>query len=421
MSLSDKIEQISGYRFRDERLLHEAMTAAGADENNHDGNRPLAQVGKSFVELCSVKFGYLNRTERALKIQNINNDRCALIAKEIGIDQHLTYCPRHQGYSKKVLNIAVNALIGAINIDSDSEEVTITALHRIGWFSFPLNKELGLKTGRSGSKSSKNLAEPRTTKPLENQTCSARLDSMERVNEGISVSLRLLLESETQRCVAHQMKPPQETYFGEAARAELLAVQTEFPKASLDLLTLFFTLAGPQSIVGFQENILGALAASNPLAELYYTEAPPQQRFAIIRTLEQIECHYDILKNYHTWQLYQSCTGQHESGRLHIISYESHPTRQSGNPINLRESRTTERMVALICPEAEPNSTIFESNYNKFKSLRRKGKRLQSLIDIFGLGILGLMYSSPGHQSGCILTLSHFLYVRGSDILPYFC
>jgi hypothetical protein len=40
------------------------MVAAGADEGNHEGNRPLAQVGKAFVELCLVKLSYFSRKTR---------------------------------------------------------------------------------------------------------------------------------------------------------------------------------------------------------------------------------------------------------------------------------------------------------------------------------------------------------------------
>jgi dsRNA-specific ribonuclease len=51
-----------GYEFRDESLLNQALTAAGAREDIYDGNRTLAQIGKAFVDLASTRFGYTVRT-----------------------------------------------------------------------------------------------------------------------------------------------------------------------------------------------------------------------------------------------------------------------------------------------------------------------------------------------------------------------
>lgn len=51
-----------GYKFRDKKLLNQALTAAGAREDIHDGNRTLAQIGKAFIDLVSTKFGYTSGT-----------------------------------------------------------------------------------------------------------------------------------------------------------------------------------------------------------------------------------------------------------------------------------------------------------------------------------------------------------------------
>lgn len=51
-----------GYAFHDETLLKQALTAAGAREDIHDGNRTLAQIGKAFVDLASTRFGFTLRT-----------------------------------------------------------------------------------------------------------------------------------------------------------------------------------------------------------------------------------------------------------------------------------------------------------------------------------------------------------------------
>jgi dsRNA-specific ribonuclease len=56
------IAQKLDYTFRDESLLDLALTAAGAKEENYDGNRTLAQIGKAFVDLVSTKMGYISGT-----------------------------------------------------------------------------------------------------------------------------------------------------------------------------------------------------------------------------------------------------------------------------------------------------------------------------------------------------------------------
>jgi dsRNA-specific ribonuclease len=56
------IAQKIGYSFQDESLLDLALTAAGAKEDDYDGNRNLAQIGKAFVDLASTRFGHTVRT-----------------------------------------------------------------------------------------------------------------------------------------------------------------------------------------------------------------------------------------------------------------------------------------------------------------------------------------------------------------------
>ncbi|KAI9789616.1 MAG: hypothetical protein M1816_005925 [Peltula sp. TS41687] len=45
-----QVEQIIGYTFKNTSYLVQALTAAGADEQNYDGNRPMAQLGESLIE-----------------------------------------------------------------------------------------------------------------------------------------------------------------------------------------------------------------------------------------------------------------------------------------------------------------------------------------------------------------------------------
>lgn len=48
------IERLLLYPFRSKDLVVEALTAAGAAELKHDGNRRLAQIGISLIEFVAV-------------------------------------------------------------------------------------------------------------------------------------------------------------------------------------------------------------------------------------------------------------------------------------------------------------------------------------------------------------------------------
>ena len=46
-----EVQDIVGYKFRSISLLLLALTAAGADDRIYDGNRKMAQLGESLIEL----------------------------------------------------------------------------------------------------------------------------------------------------------------------------------------------------------------------------------------------------------------------------------------------------------------------------------------------------------------------------------
>lgn len=46
---ADAVEKTIGYSFRSKEYLVQALTAAGAEEDNHDGNRKLAHLGGAVI------------------------------------------------------------------------------------------------------------------------------------------------------------------------------------------------------------------------------------------------------------------------------------------------------------------------------------------------------------------------------------
>ena len=58
------VEQAIGYQFRDKKLLQEALTAAGAEGDGHDGNRQLALIGQAALRLTIADSGYMKLMSR---------------------------------------------------------------------------------------------------------------------------------------------------------------------------------------------------------------------------------------------------------------------------------------------------------------------------------------------------------------------
>lgn len=44
------VEEVIGYTFKSSNYLIQALTAAGVDDQNYDGNRSMAQLGESLIE-----------------------------------------------------------------------------------------------------------------------------------------------------------------------------------------------------------------------------------------------------------------------------------------------------------------------------------------------------------------------------------
>jgi dsRNA-specific ribonuclease len=58
------VEGILRYEFREKLLLAQALTAAGAEQENYDGNRKLAQLGTALIDFLSVYVGFEARVTR---------------------------------------------------------------------------------------------------------------------------------------------------------------------------------------------------------------------------------------------------------------------------------------------------------------------------------------------------------------------
>lgn len=54
-----EVQDIVNYKFRSISLLLLALTAAGADDRIYDGNRKMAQLGESLIELLLAENAFM--------------------------------------------------------------------------------------------------------------------------------------------------------------------------------------------------------------------------------------------------------------------------------------------------------------------------------------------------------------------------
>jgi hypothetical protein len=66
------VERVIGYAFNDKRLITLALTAAGAEEHNHDGNRSLALFGEQLIQFLVSWSGWKKGATRGKADPNDN-------------------------------------------------------------------------------------------------------------------------------------------------------------------------------------------------------------------------------------------------------------------------------------------------------------------------------------------------------------
>ncbi|PQE08185.1 RNAse iii protein [Rutstroemia sp. NJR-2017a BBW] len=119
-----RLEGIIDYTFRDRFLMYKALIAPGAEGDKrgdkevrieYDGNRKLAKVGESIIQLVVRK--------RQLFAEEHSSKR----AKTMGIDVNMKLNPRQRGVADPhTLHLAICAIVGAVCISSCTDSTTIS-------------------------------------------------------------------------------------------------------------------------------------------------------------------------------------------------------------------------------------------------------------------------------------------------------
>lgn len=77
-----KIRDALGYEGLSGPGILEALTAAGADNNNLDGNKRLAQMGTSLIEYQVIEMGYRTMMSRGIISSNLKDKPLMSISQD---------------------------------------------------------------------------------------------------------------------------------------------------------------------------------------------------------------------------------------------------------------------------------------------------------------------------------------------------
>ncbi|KAE8144469.1 hypothetical protein BDV25DRAFT_166775 [Aspergillus avenaceus] len=130
-----RVERIIGHTFSSGHLIRQALTSAGAEKDNYDGNRKLSQLGASLMDTLLAIIVYGTGAGRDctanLRKEFTKKDHFSFAAKQTGIDQCIKYDQRTGSESPEVLRKAINAIIAAVFIDTWNIKFTLGVAMRI--------------------------------------------------------------------------------------------------------------------------------------------------------------------------------------------------------------------------------------------------------------------------------------------------
>lgn len=141
------------------------------------------------------------------------------------------------------------------------------------------------------------------------------------------------------------------------------------------------------------------------------------KRLQVIREFDTDAAYSTLLKNFHITKFYtdKCCQEVCKTGLFIVATTEDvvrSTKRPRGNPQNLAAAELTRSILRDLYPDSDENSSEYSTLYNEVKSLRRFGRRLNSFVETFGVGILGLipLAKSVG-TAGLAFSMTNTTYV----------
>lgn len=300
------------------------------------------------------------------------NKRCAEIAQALGILQFMTLSPRSNPHSTQTLNKAINALIGAVYVDSNCNKMTLSVLEKLNWF-YPSEEDIRLLT----------VHDPAPQYGATSDT-------------PVSVDVTVYNQVNTLSC---PQEMPEQDIETRLASLESLS--------GLHLQTLFRNIATPSTLAMLRSQVYYVVHAEHVDSHPLQTNLSAFERYTFIQRLGQKISYLHTVRHNHILRLYQQCGGNDSVPYTNIIQFDQ-GTKKPGNPLHRQDTEITLQMMRSIFPGTEPDRS--SDTFNEVKQLRRVGKRLSTLVQYFGIGILGLMHDSEAVMRGN--ELAHLLFVQ---------
>lgn len=216
------------------------------------------------------------------------------------------------------------------------------------------------------------------------------------------------LAEERERCRAHRLSPPEETFFPEHIEKRIRALG----KKNVDTLLMFQVMTGSSSAIATLREFVCSYQTQDDFRHWQIgPTVSPQMRFNIIKELDSKIALYGLLRRYHILHFYVECVPADSRALSNFINTDPNDFQQkskAGNPGYNAKSEVTLLMMREIYPEIDSSSLEYKSKYRAVSKLQTLGRRYLSLADRFGKGVLGLLPPSN-------LTNSDNMYVYASE------
>lgn len=203
--------------------------------------------------------------------------------------------------------------------------------------------------------------------------------------------LRQYLEEERERCISHNIQPPEETFFTKAIQTDLQGIGNKYYNTCILVQVL---IASPCAFATLRELASSYRREDNACFWQVNSNLSAQARISVIRNLDGKIAAYGVLRRYHILQLFQESVPV--ESRVLTTFINSTPvnferTKRSGNPVNNAKSDITHEMIRKIYPSLHPSSGEYESKHKAISRLRALGERYHAMVDRFQRGVLGLL------------------------------
>lgn len=199
------------------------------------------------------------------------------------------------------------------------------------------------------------------------------------------------LAEERERCRAHRLSPPEETFFPEHIEKRIRALG----KKNVDTLLMFQVMTGSSSAIATLREFVCSYQTQDDFRHWQIgPTVSPQMRFNIIKELDSKIALYGLLRRYHILHFYVECVPADSRALSNFINTDPNDFQQkskAGNPGYNAKSEVTLLMMREIYPEIDSSSLEYKSKYRAVSKLQTLGRRYLSLADRFGKGVLGLL------------------------------